>query len=285
MTHLSDELPFTSAGAAASERATFAAGCFWGVEAAFRELDGVLDVTVGYTGGATPDPTYEQVCRGATGHAEAVEVVFDPATVSYRQLLDTFWHIHNPTTLNRQGWDLGSQYRSAIFFHDREQERLAVATRDSEQASLVKPIVTEIVPAATFHRAEEYHQRSFERSGYAACGVTIEIPSSRWNPSGGLVEPEVRLEQGAKLHPPAMEAALERRLADPCRGGGLLGREPFEVAQDDGGAQVGGQLGERPLEHLLELLAECAGLGARTDRIGERGDGVVVAGPADGRRG
>ena len=161
-----------------AQRATFGAGCFWGVEAAFRELDGVLDVTVGYTGGTTPDPTYEQVCGGATGHAEAVEVIFDPAIVSYRQLLDTFWHIHNPTTLNRQGWDLGSQYRSAVFFHDPEQQSLAHATLASEQESLVKPIVTEIVPATIFHRAEEYHQRYFERSGYATCGVTIEVPST-----------------------------------------------------------------------------------------------------------
>jgi peptide-methionine (S)-S-oxide reductase len=179
MTNLSDERSVTSVRLEGAERATFAAGCFWGVEAAFRELDGVLDVTVGYTGGTTPDPTYEQVCGGATGHAEAVEVVFDPATVSYGQLLDTFWHIHNPTTLNRQGWDLGSQYRSAIFFDDPEQERLAVVTRDLEQKSLLKLIVTEIVPARTFYRAEEYHQRYFERSGYAACGVTIEVPSTR----------------------------------------------------------------------------------------------------------
>jgi peptide-methionine (S)-S-oxide reductase len=179
MTDFSDGLSVDSTRPEGSARATFAAGCFWGVEAAFRELDGVLDVTVGYTGGATPDPTYELVCGGATGHAEAVEVTFDPAVVSYRQLLDTFWHIHNPTTLNRQGWDLGSQYRSAIFFHEPEQERLALATRDLEQASLVKPIVTEIVPATTFYRAEEYHQRYFERSGYTACGVTIEVPSTR----------------------------------------------------------------------------------------------------------
>jgi peptide-methionine (S)-S-oxide reductase len=179
MTHFSSDHRVTSVLPDGAERATFAAGCFWGVEAAFRELDGVLDVTVGYTGGETTDPTYEQVCGGATGHAEAVEVIFDPASVSYRQLLDTFWHIHSPTTLNRQGWDLGSQYRSAIFFHDPQQERLAVATRDSEQRSLVRPIVTEIVPATRFYRAEEYHQRYFERSGYAACGVTIELPSTR----------------------------------------------------------------------------------------------------------
>jgi peptide-methionine (S)-S-oxide reductase len=160
-----------------AQRATFAAGCFWGVEAAFRELDGVLDATVGYTGGLTADPTYEQVCGGRTGHAEAVEVVFDPATVSYETLLHTFWHIHNSTTPNRQGWDVGSQYRSAIFFHDADQELLALATRDLEQESLVKPIVTEIVPARTFNRAEEYHQRYYERSGLA-CGVTIELPTA-----------------------------------------------------------------------------------------------------------
>jgi peptide-methionine (S)-S-oxide reductase len=179
MSNLSHDPSPTSTRPDGAQRATFAAGCFWGVEAAFRELDGVLDVTVGYTGGTTADPTYEQVCGGATGHAEAVEVIFDPATVTYRQLLDTFWHVHNPTTLNRQGWDFGSQYRSAIFFHDPQQERLALATRDSEQDSLVKQIVTEIVPATTFYRAEDYHQRYFERSGYAACGVTIEIPSTR----------------------------------------------------------------------------------------------------------
>ena len=179
MTQFSDDVPVSSARPDGPQRATFAAGCFWGVEAVFRELDGVLEVTVGYTGGTTANPSYEEVCGGATGHAEAVEVIFDPATVSYGQLLDTFWHIHNPTTLNRQGWDLGSQYRSAIFVHDPEQERLALATRDGEQESLVKPIVTEIVPATTFYRAEEYHQRYFERSGHTTCGVTIELPSAR----------------------------------------------------------------------------------------------------------
>jgi peptide-methionine (S)-S-oxide reductase len=177
MTHLTD-LPDTAVSLDGNARATFGAGCFWGVEAAFRELDGVIDVTVGYTGGATTNPTYEQVCGGDSGHAEAVEVIYDPTALAYEQLLYTFWHIHNPTTPNRQGWDLGSQYRSAIFFHDPEQERLALATRALEQESLVKPIVTEIVPATTFHRAEEYHQRYFERSGYAACGVTIEVPST-----------------------------------------------------------------------------------------------------------
>lgn len=168
---------FTPERADGTHRATFAAGCFWGVEAAFRELEGVIETAVGYTGGQTVDPTYEQVCHGRTGHAEAVGVRFDPATVSYGQLLETFWHIHNPTTRNRQGWDVGSQYRSAIFFHDPEQQRLALATRAVQQDSLVKPIVTEIVPAAAFFRAEEYHQRYFERSGLA-CGVTIELPSA-----------------------------------------------------------------------------------------------------------
>src|SRR6202044_889097 len=142
MTDLSDPLRVSSARPDGSARATFAAGCFWGVEASFRELDGVLDVTVGYTGGTTPDPTYEQVCGGATGHAEAVEVIFDPATVSYRQLVDTFWQIHNPTTLNRQGWDLGSQYRPAIFFHDADQERLGLAMRQGGEGAPAKPGAT-----------------------------------------------------------------------------------------------------------------------------------------------
>lgn len=178
MTHLDQDNTVAAARLDGAQRATFAAGCFWGVEAAFREIEGVLDVTVGYTGGETLEPTYEQVCGGRTGHAEAVKVIFDPAKVNYRKLLYTFWHIHNPTTLNRQGWDLGSQYRSAIFFHDDAQERLALATREVEQESLVKPIVTEIVPATTFYRAEHYHQRYFERSGLA-CGVTIDVPSTR----------------------------------------------------------------------------------------------------------
>jgi peptide-methionine (S)-S-oxide reductase len=178
MTHSDQDITGAAARLDSAQRATFAAGCFWGIEAAFRELDGVLDVTVGYTGGETPDPTYEQVCGGRTGHAEAVEVIFDPSIVSYRTLLDTFWHLHNPTTPNRQGWDVGSQYRSAIFFHDEAQEHLALATRQVEQESLVNPIVTQIVPATTFYRAEDYHQRYFERSGLA-CGVTIEVPSTR----------------------------------------------------------------------------------------------------------
>jgi peptide-methionine (S)-S-oxide reductase len=155
------------------QRATVAAGCFWGVEASFREIEGVVTTSVGYTGGATADPTYEQVCSDTTGHAEAVDVWFDPTVVSYPDLLETFWSIHDPTSRNRQGWDFGSQYRSAIFFHDAEQERLAIASRDQRQQALSKQIVTQIVPASTFYDAEDYHQRYFEKHGGAACASTI----------------------------------------------------------------------------------------------------------------
>ena len=155
------------------QRATFAAGCFWGVEASFREIEGVVKTSVGYTGGSAPDPSYEQVCSGTTGHAEAVEVWFDPTLVSYDELLNAFWSMHDPTTPNRQGWDFGSQYRSAIFVHDQEQERLATASRDQHQAKLSRPIVTEIVPAPTFYDAEEYHQRYFEKHGGAFCATTV----------------------------------------------------------------------------------------------------------------
>jgi peptide-methionine (S)-S-oxide reductase len=155
------------------QRATFAAGCFWGVEASFREIEGVVRTRVGYTGGRTGDPSYEQVCSDNTGHAEAVDVWFDPALVSYDQLLNVFWTIHDPTTRNRQGWDFGSQYRSAIFFHDAEQERQAIASRDERQGSLTRSIVTEIVPAPEFYAAEEYHQRYFEKHGGAVCATTL----------------------------------------------------------------------------------------------------------------
>ncbi|MGP0050179.1 MAG: peptide-methionine (S)-S-oxide reductase MsrA [Solirubrobacteraceae bacterium] len=158
---------------AGTRRATFAAGCFWGVEASFRELEGVVRTTVGYTGGTVSDPSYEQVCAGATGHAEAVEVWFDPTVVSYGELLRTFWLIHDPTTRDRQGWDFGSQYRSAIFCDGVEQERLAIASRDAQQGALTKPIVTEIVPASVFYDAEDYHQRYFERHGGAVCATTL----------------------------------------------------------------------------------------------------------------
>jgi peptide-methionine (S)-S-oxide reductase len=155
------------------ERATFAAGCFWGVEASFREIEGVVSTRVGYTGGSTVDPSYEQVCTDTTGHAEAVEVWFDPRLVGYADLLNVFWTIHDPTTPDRQGWDFGRQYRSAIFFHDADQEKLAIASRDEHQASLARPIVTEIVPAPAFYAAEDYHQRYFEKHGGAVCATTL----------------------------------------------------------------------------------------------------------------
>jgi peptide-methionine (S)-S-oxide reductase len=157
-----------------ARRATFAAGCFWGVEHVFGELDGVLRTSVGYTGGHADQPNYEQVCGGATGHAEAVEVWFDPEVVSYDELLETFWRVHDPTTLNRQGWDIGDQYRSAIFVHDDDQASRATASREREQTNLLKPIVTEITPAGTFHVAESYHQQFYSRSDASgSCAVTI----------------------------------------------------------------------------------------------------------------
>lgn len=161
--------------------ATFAAGCFWGVEATFSAVDGVVSTRVGYTGGSTADPTYKRVCRGRTGHAEAVEVVYDPAVVAYEELLEVFWNSHNPTTRNRQGPDIGSQYRSAIFFGSSEQEAAATRSKENLGAELeggagllrrMKPktVVTEILPAGRFYEAEPYHQRYFERHGIA-CGL------------------------------------------------------------------------------------------------------------------
>jgi peptide-methionine (S)-S-oxide reductase len=152
-------------------KATFAAGCFWGVEDAFRQVKGVTSATVGYTGGTTKDPSYKDVCTGKSGHAEAVEVEFDPTKVSYRELLAVLFQSHDPTQLNRQGPDYGTQYRSAIFFHDAEQEaqaREAVAALD-KAAVFKHPIVTQIVPASEFFRAEEYHQKYFEKQGIRAC--------------------------------------------------------------------------------------------------------------------
>lgn len=152
-------------------KATFAAGCFWGIEAAFRAIDGVVSTCVGYTGGTTEEPTYKDVCSGRTGHAEAVQVSFDPARVSYERLLDVFWQIHDPTSLNRQGPDVGTQYRSAIFFHDAAQEAAARASKARLEAEggLRRPIVTEIVPAGAFYLAEDYHQQYLEKRGAAAC--------------------------------------------------------------------------------------------------------------------
>jgi peptide-methionine (S)-S-oxide reductase len=150
-------------------KATFGAGCFWGVESAFRQIKGVTDAAVGYEGGALEKPTYEQVCTDRTGHAEVVELDFDPSQVSYEELLRAFFELHDPTTLNRQGPDFGKQYRSVIFFHDREQEASARKVRDELDRTGVFPrkIVTQIVPAAQFYRAEEYHQRYFEKHGIA----------------------------------------------------------------------------------------------------------------------
>src|SRR6202171_1702438 len=154
-------------------KATFAAGCFWGVEAAFRQVPGVRSTAVGYSGGTLEAPTYADVCNGHTGHAEVVEVDFDPARVSYNALLDVFWENHDPTTLNRQGPDVGEQYRSAVFFHSPEQEAAATAVKGrlEEEGGFRRPIVTEISPASRFWRAEEYHQRYFEKHGISHCRI------------------------------------------------------------------------------------------------------------------
>jgi peptide-methionine (S)-S-oxide reductase len=156
-----------------SELATFGMGCFWGVEATFRALKGVVDAAVGYEGGDFPNPTYRDVCTDTTGHAEVVQVEYDPAQVSYDELLNVFWQNHDPTTLNRQGPDWGTQYRSVIFYHTPEQERAARASLDQMQSSgtFRRPIVTQIVPAAQFYRAEEYHQRYLEKRGLANCHI------------------------------------------------------------------------------------------------------------------
>lgn len=156
-----------------SETATFAAGCFWGVEVTFRNVDGVLDARVGYTGGHTDNPTYEEVCTDTTGHAEAVEVVFDPDRVSYEQLLEVFWQNHDPTQVNRQGPDHGTQYRSAVFTHSPEQAEQAQRSKEALDTSgtLPRPVATEITPASTFWPAEEYHQRYLEKRGQATCKI------------------------------------------------------------------------------------------------------------------
>lgn len=156
-----------------TETATFAAGCFWGVEAAFRAVKGVKETAVGYTGGTVETPTYQQVCSDTTGHAEAVQVKFDPAAVSYERLLDVFFGSHDPTQLNHQGWDVGTQYRSAVFVHSPEQERSARAAiaRLDQSKRFRDPVVTQVVPAATFWLAEEYHQRYLEKRGKARCRI------------------------------------------------------------------------------------------------------------------
>jgi len=154
-----------------NELATFAAGCFWGVEAKFRMIPGVVDATVGYSNGRTENPTYKDVCTDQTGHAEVVQVTFDPAKVGYETLVDAFWNMHDPTQVNRQGPDFGTQYRSAIFTHSPEQEAIARKSKAALEASrrFSRPIATEITPAGTFYRAEDYHQRYLEKRGVASC--------------------------------------------------------------------------------------------------------------------
>ena len=156
------------------DTATFAAGCFWGVEELFRELPGVQSTMVGYTGGSRPNPTYEAVCTDTTGHVEAVQIVYDPAVVSYDKLLNIFWDNHNPTTVDRQGPDVGSQYRSAIFYHSPEQQHLAEVAKAALEASgkwAPRPIVTQVVPASEFFKAEDYHQQYLAKRGLGSCRV------------------------------------------------------------------------------------------------------------------
>jgi len=155
------------------EKATFAAGCFWGVEAVFRQMEGVTATRVGYTGGDFKNPTYKDVCSGTTGHAEAVEVEYDPSKVTYEELLEVFWENHDPTTLNRQGPDVGTQYRSAVFFLTPEQEAAAKASKEKLQRNgkYKRPIVTEINPASEFYPAEDYHQQYLEKRGLAHCRI------------------------------------------------------------------------------------------------------------------
>ena len=155
------------------EIATFGAGCFWGIEAAFRRVPGVLDAAVGYSGGRTENPSYQDVCTDTTGHAEVVQVTFDPEKLSYDQLLNVFWTIHDPTQVNRQGPDYGAQYRTAIFFHSPEQEAAAKKSKQAIEASgkLRRPVATEITPAGPFWRAEEYHQRYLEKRGATSCHI------------------------------------------------------------------------------------------------------------------
>jgi peptide-methionine (S)-S-oxide reductase len=166
--------PKNSTETATLETATFGAGCFWGVEETFRHVPGVKTSAVGYLGGTYENPTYKDVCSGRTGHAEVVQVTYDPSEVSYEQLLDVFWSNHNPTTRNRQGWDIGAQYRSAVFFHTAEQQAVAERRKAELDASgrFKKPIVTEITPSSTFWRAEEYHQRYLSKRGQDSCEIS-----------------------------------------------------------------------------------------------------------------
>jgi peptide-methionine (S)-S-oxide reductase len=151
--------------------ALFAAGCFWGIEDKFSKVNGVINTTVGYSGGSTENPTYKQVCTDKTGHAEVVKVDYDPEKVTYEDLLDVFWNIHNPTTKNRQGWDVGTQYRSAIFYYDEEQKQLAIKTKEelNKSGRYKNPVVTEIEPASEFYKAEEYHQKYYQKTKRSSC--------------------------------------------------------------------------------------------------------------------
>ncbi len=155
------------------EKATFAAGCFWGVEATFRQIKGVKETSVGYTGGSKVNPTYKDVCTDRTGHAEAVQVIYDPARVSYADLLKVFWENHDPTQLNRQGPDVGTQYRSVIFFHSPEQEKAALASKEqlAQSGRFKRAIVTQIVPASEYYLAEDYHQQYLEKRGLSSCHI------------------------------------------------------------------------------------------------------------------
>jgi peptide methionine sulfoxide reductase msrA/msrB len=200
-----------------TEHATFAAGCFWGVEAAFAKLPGVLAAASGYTGGTLANPTYRQVCSGRTGHAEAVLVTFDPGKISYAELLDAFWSCHDPTTVDRQGPDVGSQYRSAIFVHDAEQERIARASMAEVDAAKVfrRKIVTQIAPAEQFYPAEDYHQKYFEKQGVTSCHVGV-----------------------AQVHTQLAKAAAERRnAAGACAGsdaeGAACGTGHWKMLSDE----------------------------------------------------
>jgi peptide-methionine (S)-S-oxide reductase len=156
-----------------TEKATFGAGCFWGVEETFRQVPGVVDVAVGYEGGTLDNPSYRDVCTDRTGHAEVVEVDYNPERVSYDELLNVFWNNHNPTTLNRQGPDVGTQYRSVVFYHTPEQQATATASKEQleREGRFKRPIVTQIVPASTFYRAEEYHQQYLAKHGLSHCHI------------------------------------------------------------------------------------------------------------------
>jgi peptide-methionine (S)-S-oxide reductase len=162
-----------TAAAHAEEKATFGAGCFWGVEAAYRQIPGVLSTSVGYLGGTMQNPTYRDVCTGRTGHAEVVQVTYDPARVTYDDLLTVFWENHDPTTLNRQGPDVGPQYRSAIFYHDEKQKEAAIASKQERDGSgrYRRPVVTEITAATDYYEAEDYHQQYLEKRGLSSCHI------------------------------------------------------------------------------------------------------------------